>query len=106
MYFVFKVVDSCPFLLPFSKITRETRNRSKANKVEDIRNQNYITCRKTAKCSEGQMEMKEDAEKTSPKLDFQAMGQNISLQRRFYEFNQVIRVNANSNGKSGHRESL
>lgn len=73
------MVDSCPFLLLFSKITSKKRNRSRANKIENIGNQNYVTCRKTAKCNEGQMEMKEDAEKASPKLEFQAMGWNINL---------------------------
>lgn len=52
------------------------------------------------------MEMKDDAEKASPKLEFQAMWRNINLQREFYEFNQVIRVHANNDGKSGHCEPL
>ena len=42
--------------------------------------------------------MREDAEKACLKLEFQAMGQNIVLQSRFYEFNLVIRVNVNHNG--------
>lgn len=52
------------------------------------------------------MEMRENAEKASPKLEFQAMGQNTVLQRGFYEFHQVIHVNANNDGKSGYCEPL
>lgn len=48
------------------------------------------------------MKMGEDAEKACLKLEFQAMGQNIVLQSRFYEFNQVIRVNVNHNGEGRH----
>ena len=47
--------------------------------------------------------MREDAEKACLKLEFQAMGQNIVLQSRFYEFNLVIRVNVNHNGGGRHR---
>lgn len=46
--------------------------------------------------------MREDAEKACLKLEFQAMGQNIVLQSRFYEFNLVIRVNVNHNGEGRH----
>lgn len=48
------------------------------------------------------MKTREDAEKACLKLEFQAMGQNIVLQSRFYEFNQVIRVNVNHNGEGRH----
>lgn len=50
--------------------------------------------------------MREDAEKACLKLEFQAMGQNTVLPSRFYEFNQVIRVNVNHNGERQHHRSL
>lgn len=69
-------------------------------KLEALVTRTTLVTRKTANCSEGQMEMSEDAEEAHLKLEFQAMGQNTVLQCKLPALNYVISVNVNANRKS------